>query len=545
MSTFVGKHLERLESRFTIPKATFIIAVLTLVSRLSGLIRTRLFTSRFGAGQTLDIYYASFRIPDFITNVLILSTLTVALLPVFTKTLLQNKQKAYELAHSILTIAFLVMVVVCVVVMLFLGPLTRTFLPGFSGESLAATIQLTRIILVAQVIFSISNLFTTLLNAQKRFIVAATAPVLYNVGIIGGLLFVYPHVGLIGLGYGVVLGACLHLLLQAIELARLGFFWKPIIAWNNSGIKQVLALFIPRLFYLDLSQVSLLVASFLGSLLSSGSISVFSLAFDLQAVPTGIFALSAAVAVFPVLSESYAAQDTERFWRTLATTITQTLFFIIPISVVMLVLRAHIVRLLFGTGKFDWNDTIATFQVLGVFTFSLFSQSLIPILSRALYARHNTKTPMLIGFVAVCINIVCAYVLAHTVIRGASLGIVGVAYGFSIASIANLVLLYGIIRTLLAKDAQHQSHIIKAFDAVVTIGFTKIITASIALGVVTYVSLHIFAHVVDTHTGIGLLIQAGAASVLGGFAFLAAAQFLAIREVQPVLGILRSIRKFL
>lgn len=536
---FIPRQLERLEAEFTVPKATFIVALLTLLSRISGLIRTRLLTSTFGAGETLDVYFAAFRIPDFIMNLLVLGTLTVALLPVFTKYLVVNKSRAYTLASNIISLSLAGMVIVCLVVLVFLEPLTHWLVPGFTATQVAETIILTRLILLAQIIFAVSNLYTVVLNAHKRFFIAALAPVLYNVGIILGLLVFYEKFGVHGLGYGVLLGSVMHLLFQAVESARLGFVYSLRPRFDREGIAQVVTLYIPRIFFLDLSQISLMVASVLGSMLLSGSITVFNLAFDLQAVPTGIFAISTAIAAFPVLSETFAAGNTKRYWDILAKACIQILFFIIPISVGILIFRAYIVRLLFGSGAFNWEDTIATFQVLGIFSFSLFSQALVPLFSRAFYARHNTTVPMIVGFLTIAVNVCFSYVLALR------FGIVGVAYGFTIASILNLVVLYGLLRRMLVREAKANPELLHAFDAKIVSDFIKIIIASLVLGVVSFIALRLFAPLVSTNTGMGILIQSGLSALLGGIAFLAVSELLEVEESKRLTSKIKGVYRYL
>ncbi len=517
-----------LEAEFTLPKATFIIALFTVISRLAGLIRTRLFTSTFGASETLDIYFAAFRIPDFLMNILILGTLSVAFLPVLTGLIVRDKERAYALARSIFTIALLGMTIVCVITLLFLPMLTRSLVPGFSPDQVARTVELTQLILVAQIVFAISTLFTTLLNAHKHFLIAAFAPILYNAGIILGIVFFYPQFGLLGLGYGVILGSVFHLLVQLPEAFRLGFVWWPTFKFRDPGVKKVFALYIPRLFFIDLSQVSLLIASVLGSLLAAGSISVFNLAFDLQAVPTGIFAISTAIAAFPIFSESFAANNKKLFWDTLVRSSIQILFFIVPISIAILIFRAYIVRILYGGGEFNWDDTRATFQVLGIFTFSLFSQALVPLFSRALYARHNTKIPVLIGLVAVVINVGISYLLAP------HFGIKGVAYGFTVASIVNALVLYIVLRVMLSRDVGQEHALAHGFDLRIAQSFVKIVFASIVLGVVCFAALRLVAPFVNTRTGLGITIQSGIAASLGALSFVLAGLALKLEEASSL-----------
>ena len=438
--------LKNLENNFTSTKATIIVGVLTLVSRLVGLVRDRLFASHFGAGDTLDAYYAAFRIPDLIFNLLVLGTLSVAFIPVFTSLLIKDRDRAIKNANTVLNFSFSCMAVFCLVLLVFSKPLTRALVPGFSGEKFANTLLLTRIFLLSPIIFTISNVFSSVLNASKRFFMVGFAPVLYNLGIIFGLLVLYPKFGILGLGLGVLLGALLHMLSQIPEILSLGFYWRPVLDLRDEAVRKIGKLFLPRIIGVDNSQVSLLIGSIVGSVLASGSIAVFTLANNLQAVPVGIFAISSAVAIFPVLSEQFAKQEYDNFLKSFRETIIQILFYIIPISILLLLLRAHVVRLAFGAGKFDWNDTRATFQVLGIFSVSLFTQSLSPLFSRAFYAQHNTKTPVFINLGAMALNAFLAYYL------GLRLGVSGVAWGFTISSILNALALFIALRHTLSKN---------------------------------------------------------------------------------------------
>lgn len=499
---------KNLETDFNSAKAAAIVGVLTLLSRLVGLLRDRLFASKFGAGDILDAYYAAFRIPDLVFNLLVLGTLSVAFIPVFTSLLIKDKARAIRNANTVLNFSALAMGLVCLVLLILSKPLTHLLVPGFTGQKMENTLILTRIFLLSPIIFTISNVFSSVLNASKRFFMVGFAPVLYNLGIIFGLLVFYPKMGIFGLGLGVVVGAFLHALCQIPEIISLGFFWQPVMDLKDEAVQKIGKLFLPRIIGVDNSQVSLLIGSVVGSVLASGSIAVFTLANNLQAVPIGIFAISSAVAVFPVLSEEFARHQHQKFLNSLKETIIQISFYVIPISILLLLLRAHIVRLAFGAGKFNWDDTRATFQVLGIFSISLFTQSLSPLFSRAFYARHNTKIPVFINLGAMALNAFLAYYL------GLRMGISGVAWGFTLSSILNAIALFIVLRYHLAAEVG-EGPILRDFDTGLLDSLFKIIVSSLAMGLVTYAWLYALAPWLDTHTGIGLLLQSGIASVFG------------------------------
>ncbi len=520
---------------FSIRRAAALIAVLTLFSRLVGLLRLELFASRFGAGDILDIYYASFRIPDLIFNLLILGTLSAAFIPVFSGYWARDREEANRVASSVLNAAMIIMFALCLILFFAARPIMNALLPGFDEAKLEATVSLTRLMLVSPLLFTLSNLISSILMSFKRFFLVNLAPIFYNLGIIFGLEVLYPRLGLLGLGLGVIVGAALHFLIQIPGVIRGGFTWSPVLLWKHSGVRAIFTLFIPRIFSLDPSLISLLIASVIGSVLAAGSISVFNLANDLQAAPLGIIAVSTAIAVFPVLSERYNQRDGKGYLDALGEAIIQVLFFIIPLSILMLLLRAHIVRLILGHGQFNWDNTILTFNTFGVFTFSLFSQSLIPLLARAFYARHNTKLPVIIGLITLAFNATLSYIFAMR------FGVVGVALGFTIASIINCLMLFIVLRRQLGREAVHSAQKISKFDLTLIAAISKILLATIGMGVVSYGTLYAIAPLVNTRTTLGILIQSGTAVAAGIIIYAVIGYLIGLHETKQLLSFLKKL----
>ncbi len=504
--------LKNFEANFTIGKAALMIGVLTLASRLIGFFRQYLFASHFGLSDTLDVYVTAFRIPDTIFNLLILGTLSAAFIPVFSGYYLKDKDHAMRIANTVLNVALIGMLFLCIILFLLAEPLTKLIVPGFDAEKLKETVMLTRLMLVSPIIFTASNVFSSILSSFKRFIAVNIAAIFYNVGIIVGLLIFYPHFGLLGLGLGVILGALLHAACQLPEVYRLGFKWQPIFDLGDKGVGKILTLFIPRIFGLDISVISLLIASFVGSFLAEGSIAAYTLANDLQAVPIGIFALSTATVLFPILSENFANKDEERFLKNLQKAITQILLFIIPVSIWMLLFRAQIVRFIYGHGAIGWEQTILLFNSLGVFTLALFSQSLVPLFSRAFYARQNTVTPVIIGLVSMTINAASSYVL------GLYYGVAGIIAGFAIASFCNCVLLFLVLRFKLTKAVPQSS--MHSMDLYLLKDVSKIVVAAVFSGTISYGYLYLIEPFVNTRTTAGIFVQVAFAGIAGLLAYI-------------------------
>jgi putative peptidoglycan lipid II flippase len=334
----------------SISSAALVISVAGILSRVLGLLRDRILASQFGAGDTLDVYYAAFRVPDLLYNLLILGALSAAFIPVFTGLIARNEEKeAWKLADSLLNAALLALVLISGLMVIFTPSIMKIVTPGFSGEKLAQVVMLTRIMFLSPIFLGISGIFGGILNSFKRFLIYSLAPIMYNLGIIVGAVFFVPYLGIIGLAWGVVLGALLHMLIQYPAVKISGFRYRFILDFKNHHLQKVLKLMIPRTMGLAVTQVNLLVVTVIASTLAAGSLSIFNFANNLQSFPLGIFAIPFALAVFPTLSHFSAKDDRENFIASFSQTFRQILFFVIPASVLILVLRAQIVRVVLGS----------------------------------------------------------------------------------------------------------------------------------------------------------------------------------------------------
>jgi putative peptidoglycan lipid II flippase len=421
----------------TITGGAMIIALFSVFSRILGLFRDRLLSGSFGAGRILDAYYAAFRLPDLIFNTLILGALSSAFIPIFLKYWQKNKEEAWQITNSVLNI-LLFIVFGLAILAFFLAPiLIRYLVPGFDLETQKLTISLTRIMLIGILFFTASNIASSILNSFRRFFAYSLAPLMYNLGIIFGIVVLVPYtrLGINGLAWGVVLGAAGHFLIQLPALLKTGYRWQFIIS-SHSAIKKIIKLMLPRCFGLAVGQLNFVVTTLVASTLTIGAVAIYSLAFNLFNVPIGIFGISLAIAIFPVLSGSFAQGDRKTFVSQMSKTVQRIIYLMIPITVLYLALRAQIVRLILGAGVFSWRDTVLTATTLGFFSLSLLAQSLIPLFSRAFYSLHDTLTPVKIAVVSFLVNIGGCFIL------GRWIGVGGLALAFSLASFVNLFLLF-------------------------------------------------------------------------------------------------------
>ncbi|MFZ2299752.1 MAG: murein biosynthesis integral membrane protein MurJ [Candidatus Moraniibacteriota bacterium] len=510
----------------TIGGAALLIAVAGIASRVLGFLRDRILASQFGAGDVLDSYYAAFRIPDLMYSLLVLGALSAAFIPVFTGLLAEKKEdEAWKLTSGIVHIMLFSLGAISLFGILFAPWLTGLLAPGFAAEKQELIIMLTRVMLLSPIFLALSAVFGGVLVSFKQFAAYSLAPIFYNIGIICGALFLVPFMGPVGLAWGVVLGSLFHMLVQYPSFRRSGFRYQPYFlhAWKDAAVRRVVKLMIPRSLGIGVNQVSLLVMTIFASTLASGSLAVFTLANNLQSVPLGLFGIAFSLAVFPSLSLFIAEKKEAAFFAVLSQTARRILFFVLPLSIFMIIFRAQFVRVILGAGQFDWEDTILTFEVLKFLAISLFAQSLIPLFARAFFALQNTKTPLYIALVSEALHIVLIPILLP------QYAVEGLAIAFSVSSILNFVLLYFALRTKIAAWD----------DRTFLLPIAKIFVAALLAGAIAQASKSVFAlttNELDTFVEVFLQLMLGL--TIGGVSFVAVCHWFRIDE-------LRMVRRFI
>lgn len=386
-------------------RASLILAVFSLLSRFSGLVRDRILASRFGASDILDVYYISFNIPDLIFNLIVVGAVSSAFIPVFIERRAKDENEAWGLANNFLNLIVIMIAFVSAVSFFFIPFIINILAPGFSWEKKEMAVLFTRVMLVSPIIFSASMIIGSILQSFKRFLVYSIAPILYNAGIIIGAVFFEPKFGPLGLAEGVVLGAMLHFLIQVPAVFKTGFRWNAAINFKDKYLKKIFTLMVPRTLGLAAMQVNWIITNAVATTIAVGSVAILNFANNLQYVPIAFVGLSVAVASFPVLSEEALAEDKKNFSSRISKTLKQILTIIIPLSAMMIYLREDIVRIILGAGNFKINDIKTTAEILGIFGIGIFAQGIIPFLSRSFYAMQNTKIPVISAVASVLVNI--------------------------------------------------------------------------------------------------------------------------------------------
>lgn len=396
-------------------QAAYVLAVFTFGSQILALIRDRLLAHQFGASMELDLYYAAFRIPD-VLYVIFASTLSVYVLIPFLakKSESGTSRDAQNLLSQFFSLFIIVYSIMAFIAMLCAPLIVPLLFPGFVSES-AVLVLLIRLLLIQPFLLGISSLFSIVTQMEHRFILYALSPLLYNIGIICGLLFLYPSMGIYGLVVGVLFGALMHVCIQIPSVRKSPLAPRFIWTFSLSDILTVCKTSFTRALTLSLHQLVLLGFVSVASIMAVGSVSVFQFAYNLQSVPLAIIGVSYSVAAFPLLAQLYAEKKYAQFADNITITLKHILFWSFPVIALLVVIRAQFVRVVLGSGAFDWSDTRLTAAVLALFILSLTAQAVHLLIVRALYAVENTRLPFAVTLFSSALAL-CTAFLFHKVL---------------------------------------------------------------------------------------------------------------------------------
>lgn len=433
--------------------AAGVVMVGFILSRLMGLIREAILSGAFGAGNDYEAYLVALRLPDTLFFVVAGGALGSAFIPTFTAYLTQDRQaEGWRLASMVLNLITLILIGLAAIGALLAEPIVANILaPGFAGEpaKLLLTVQLMQIMLITPAVFGASGLLMGMLNANQRFLLPAVAPVLYNAGIIFGALALAPSMGVYGLAWGAVIGAVLHLAVQLPGVFALRARYQPILDIRDEGVREVARLMAPRVLGLAIVQVNFWVNTALASLMVTGSVAALVRAWYVMLLPQGVIAQSVANAVFPTFAVHVARGEHEALQKTLGQVLRAVLFLSLPATVGLIVLRLPVVRLLYERDAFTFEDSQATAWALLFYGLGLVFHSLLEIVTRAFYAMHDTKTPVIVGGGAMILNVVFSLALMRVIGRPGSLVMgpfAGLALANTLATMLETVALLVLIR---------------------------------------------------------------------------------------------------
>lgn len=515
----------------SIGSAALVLALMVLASRFLGLIRDRLLAARFSP-EELGVYFAAFRLPNLLFELLVMGAFTSAFIPVFTRYLTQNKEDdAWRMAAIIINMSLLLLAILAVPLFIWTEGVSRMFAPGFSDEQINLMAQFTRVILVLQVApLLVGNFFTGILQSFKSFLVPALAPVLYNIGIILGIVFLSSSYGLFAPVIGIGIGAILFMVIQIPVLFAIGYRHLFVVDFHHRGVRDVFKLMGPRTLGLAASQIDTTVDLILASLLGAKMVTIFNFASHLQQLPVGLFGATIAQAALPSLSISAAKNEREELKRAIVTSTNQILFFVLPISVLFIVLRIPVVRLVFGAERFDWEATVLTGVTLSMFSISLFAQAVIHLLARAFYALYDSRTPVLVAIGSIGVNTALSVVF----IQGVHLPIWSLGVSTSVASIMQVVILFCFLDKRLETFSRRD-----LFVPILKMG-----VAALLSGVVIYVPMKLLDQLVfDTTRTFGLILLTGSTATMGLFVYFFLSWVMGVGEVRSFFAMIRRVRR--
>lgn len=517
--------------------AAFWLVFFGILADVLGLLRDRALAGTFGASRELDIYYAAFRVPDFLYTFMLLFTASTAIIPVFLKRFGEGKKETEELIGSVFAFFSFFIIILASAAFFLIPAITERSLPGFSGSEIGHTVLLSRILLLSPFFLGLSNILSSATQARKRFFAYALAPVFYNVGILLGILVFYDFLGLPGLAWGVALGALLHLGAQAPALRGLGVSLRFGKIWSED-IKQIARLSLPRTLGLQITQITAFVLTGIGSTFAQGSIAVFNLALNLEFIPVTIIGLSYSVAAFPDLVASSIKKSKEEFEKHFSVAMRHIIFWTLPMSVLILVLRAQIVRVILGSGAFSWADTRLTAASLSILSLAIVFQSVFMLLTRTFYAEGESWRPLIINALSSALAVGAVFwfsaalgaggFLKETFGQALRIGdipdirAVSLPLGILAGSVFNFVFLAFVFKNVF-KDFGWRG---------IWRAFWQVLAASAVGGLAAYQGLGVFARVFDLHTFLGVFGQGFLAGILGIAATAASLWALGSRELK-------------
>ncbi len=521
----VSKLLKLLNKEFHgVNEAALLLGLFTFVSQLLGLYRDRMLAYMIGPGQTLDVYYAAFRIPDFLyVSVASLASITV-LMPFMMSRLNsksgEGKLIAQKFINNVFSAYMIFMVFICAIIFILMPYIAPHIAPGFNGDQVNMLITTSRLMLLSPVLIGLSNLLGTITQIFKNFFVFSLSPIFYNLGILAGIFFFYPVFGVYGLALGVAMGALFHLLIQVPVILKHEFFPSfRRIDWAE--IYSVVRVSLPRTMTLSFGSIAFLSLIAIASTMKSGSISLFNFAFNLQSVPVGIIGISYSVAAFPVLVKSFSNKDMNTFISHVVGASKQIIFWTMPIIALFIVLRAQIVRVALGTHTFSWSDTRLTAAAGALFIISLVTQSLVLLFVRGYYATGNTRKPLFINLFSSLSIILFALFFIHIFkvypntldvfenlmrvhdVPGTIMFALPIAY--TLGSILNFFLIFYLFK----KD------FLQNIDCGILKVFLQSLLASVSVGFVSYFMLNILDDLLPLDTGMGIFLQGFVSGVAG------------------------------
>lgn len=514
----------------TLATAGLVVTGAFFVSRVLGWLRTVVIAYLFGARPDLDAYFAAFRIPDAIFQLVAAGALSSALIPVLSGLVANAEEaRAWRVVSTVVNLMLLALLGLSVVVAIAAPAIIPVITPGFDAVQTELTVRLSRIMLLSPALLALGAVATSVLNTMGRFGASAVAPIFYNVAIILGAVFLSPFMGVEGLAIGVVVGSLAHLAIQLPQLlGRIGFSYDFRLDLDDPAARQALLLMVPRAIGLGASQITFIVNTTLASVAGAGAIVAYNVAFTVLQIPIGIIGVPLGVVLLPSMSRALATGAVQDYGRLVVRSLRLLLYVMLFLTAVGMVLRRQAVTLLFNYGRFDERAIDLTANTLLFFLVGLAAHSLIAILARAFYADKDTRTPVIAAVLAVVVNVVVS------VLTFGSLGLSGLALGIAVGAWVEAVLL-----TVLLRERTAGLGLESLGRALAEFSVGALLAALAALSVV-----RVSENLAGPDPGkVAILLQSAAAFAAASAVYLAYSRVLRVPELSSSIGILRQMMR--
>ncbi len=510
-----------------------ILAVSSVASRLLGVARDWLLSERFGASADLDAYFAAFRIPDLIYNLLVFGGIVVAFLPLFSDYYAKDKAAAWRFANNLLNVFVALLVLVSVVLFVFTPEMVVMVAPGFTAAQLAKTAFLSRIMFLSPIIFGIASIFSGILQYFHRFLAYSLAAALYNIGIIAGILFLGPYLGIYGVAIGVIFGALLYLLVQVLPAINCGYRYRPVFDLKAPSLRQAVYLMLPRTLGIAANQLNLIAPTVIASSLAAGSITIFNLANNVYGIPVGIIGISWATAAFASFSRAYTEGKYEELADKFSASYRQIGYLAVPASFLLFVLRQPIVNFLYYHGQFTREAALLTSASLGLFCLGIYFSSMMPVVFRLFFSTRDTASPTWSTVISVAVNITLNYVFVALLASGplaglfsrifglegiADISVLGLALAYSMANMLQLAILVYLV-------GRKKSIPIRFREIAVSL------IKTIIAGVFMAIAVYFVSGALPQNGMVEILVNMALASLAGGIVYIVATILLKSPEV--------------
>lgn len=516
------------KAQSSILSAAGILAVTSGLSAVLGLAKNRLLTSYFGISPELSVFYTADKVPSLIYALFVVGVLSTVFIPIYAGALKRDKAEADKIASAMINFGSLFFILLGSLVFCFsrqIFNLISAF--QYSPAEVDLGVSMMRVILLAQILLLWGSFLTSMAQTHGYFLLSSMAPVVYNLGMILGIVFFNQKCGIQSATWGVLGGAMAYFLMQTPIIKKIDL--KYSFSWNinSSPMKKAFSSVPPRFLNVLITSSTGVIYNSLALLVSKSSVIYLKFADQLQSFPVTFFALSIASATLPVLSKNADSLENERFKKIFLTSLHQMLFFVLPCSVILLVLRVPVIRIVYGAAKFPWEGTLVTSYILAFFSLSIFSQSISLLSTRAFYALGDTKTPLKTSLFFAPLNLGLCYVLIAILQWG--------SWSISLAYSATSILESAVLIFLLGKR-------LWGFDVKSLLyPFVKMSYASVFMGISLYLPLKILdKFVFDTTRTIQLLATVEVAGALGMGAYLFFTRLFRVEEVWLMTDILRK-----